>query len=160
MLDHHEFARWLEAADDEAHVARELVALKAFNAVVLHSEQAAQLLVKGLLRGVGAARDAWGHALSELSDRATTTAGLDLSGDLRGELAVLERDYKPSRYPDALVSGTPRASYGPQDAERALRTLAQLRRAVVAAWDDLADEERRDGGGAEERRGNDLGGYA
>jgi hypothetical protein len=54
MLDHGEFARWLEASDDEAGLASQLVDLEAFNAVVLHSEQAAQLVLKGMLRGVGA----------------------------------------------------------------------------------------------------------
>jgi len=141
MLDHSEFARWLEASDDEAGLAHKLVDLEAFNAVVLHSEQAAQLVLKGLLRGVGAASQAWGHALPELAERAGAAAGLGLPDDLSARLAVLERDYKPSRYPDALVSGTPRGSYGPADANRALETLAQLRNAVVAAWQQLGDEE-------------------
>lgn len=141
MLDHAEFARWLEAADDEAHVAHGLVDLKAFNAVVLHREQSAQLLLKGLLRGVGAARDAWGHSLAELAERAAAVAGLGLPEDLLEDLAILERDYKPSRYPDALVTGTPRGSYGPTDAERARDTLRRLRTAVVASWQRLLDEE-------------------
>lgn len=164
MLDHTEFARWLEASDDEAMIARELVGLKTFNAVVLHSEQAAQLVVKGLLRGVGAAREAWGHALSELVERATAAAGLELSDELRAQLALLERDYKPSRYPDALVSGTPRSSYGPQDAERALQTLQQLRDAVVAAWEELLDEATHDDQEADRETGecqtDEVGGEA
>ncbi len=141
MLDHGEFARWLEASDDEAELANRLVDLEAYNAVVLHSEQAAQLVLKGLLRGVGAASQAWGHALSELAERAAAAAGLGLPDDLRARVAVLERDYKPSRYPDALVSGTPRGNYGPADANRALETLAQLRNAVVATWQQLSDEK-------------------
>lgn len=141
MLDHAEFTRWIEASDDEARLAGELVALEAYNAVVLHCEQASQLMLKGLLRGVGAAREAWGHALPELAERARVSAGLDLSGDLLTRLAVLERDYKPSRYPDALVSGTPRGNYGPADGERALETLAGLRRAVALAWERLVVED-------------------
>lgn len=146
MLDRAEFARWLEASDDEGALARDLVDLRAFNAVVLHSEQAAQLVLKGLLRGVGTAREAWGHALPELAERAGDAAGLLLPDDLRERLAVLERDYKPSRYPDSLVSGTPRANYGPNDAERALETLAQLRAAVIEIWDQLVAAERGDDG--------------
>lgn len=150
MLDEAEFARWLEASDDEGALARELVALGAFNAVVLHCEQAAQLLLKGLLRGVGAAREAWGHALPELAQRAAAAAGLGLPVDLVEQLSVLERDYKPSRYPDALVSGTPRRSYGRGDADRAMETLDQLKAAVVVAWTQLVenddDDDRRDGG--------------
>lgn len=140
MLDQAEFARWLTASDDEGSLARDLVDLGAFNAVVLHSEQAAQLVLKGLLRGVGAAREAWGHALPELAARAGVSAGLALPDELRDRLAVLERDYQPSRYPDALISGTPRGSYGPADAERALETLRQLREAVLDTWARLVEE--------------------
>lgn len=137
MLDHAEFGRWLEASDDEARLATELVDLKAFNAVVLHSEQSAQLALKGLLRGVGAAREAWGHALSELADRATGIAGLVLSDDLRARLSMLERDYMPSRYPDALVSGTPLGNYSISDATRATQTRRLLREAVIDTWERL-----------------------
>lgn len=150
MLDHAEFARWLEASDDEGSLARDLVSLGAFNAVVLHSEQAAQLVLKGLLRGVGAARDAWGHALPELAERAGLAAGLALPDDLSQRLSVLERDYKPSRYPDALVSGTPRGSYGLADAERALETLTRLRGAVVRTWQQLAGNDGDDAGAADD----------
>lgn len=149
MLDHAEFARWLEASDDEARLASDLVDLKAFNAVVLHSEQSAQLALKGLLRGVGAAREAWGHALSELADRAVSAAGLGLADDLRARLAVLERDYMPSRYPDALVSGTPLGNYGVEDAQRALQTRDALRVAVVAAWERLFVEAEQDRDGTD-----------
>ena len=143
MLDHAEFVRWLEASDDEGRLARELVRLEAFNAVVLHAEQAAQLVLKGLLRAAGAAQQAWGHALAELGRRAHQHAGLQLSEELVGRLAVLERDYKPSRYPDALVSGTPRGNYSQQDADRGLQTLAEVRSAVVEAWDALVEQEAR-----------------
>jgi HEPN domain-containing protein len=108
MLDEDEFGRWLQAADDEIRLARHLVGLKAYNAAVLHAEQGAQLVLKGLLRGVGRASEAWGHALAELAERAATQAGLDLDEQLRSQLAALERDYKPTRYPDAsLGAGLP-----------------------------------------------------
>ncbi|MDQ3782117.1 MAG: HEPN domain-containing protein [Actinomycetota bacterium] len=139
MLDQPEFSRWLEAADDEARVAHDLVTTGAFNATVLHAEQAAQLALKGLLRGVGAAREAWGHSISQLADRAAEVAGLAIGDELAGRLAVLERDYKPSRYPDALVSGTPRGNYTREDTDRALQTCAEVRDVVVEAWAALTD---------------------
>ncbi|CAN5764114.1 HEPN domain-containing protein [soil metagenome] len=144
MLDHDEFVRWLEASDDEAALAAQLVDLAAFNAVVLHSEQAAQLMLKGLLRGVGAAREAWGHALAELADRTVATTGLALTDDLRGRLTTLARDYMPTRYPDALTSGTPRDNYTTNDATRALDTRTQLRAAVVETWERLVAEQGDD----------------
>lgn len=137
MLDHPEFGRWHAAAEDEAEVARALIDLAAFNAVVLHAEQAAQLHLKGLLRGIGQGSEAWGHALADLATRATTTAGLDLSEDLRAAIGALARDYMPTRYPDAVVTGTPRGNYSRNDADRALEVLADLAAAVAACWQAL-----------------------
>lgn len=146
MLDKAEFDRWWQAAADEESVARALVEAEAFNAVVLHVEQAVELLLKGLLRGVGAAKEAWGHGLADLGSRARDVAGLKLPDDLAHELAVLERDYKPTRYPDALVSGTPRANYDHSDAIRSLDTLDRVRAEVQRCWDHLrtVDAEAQD----------------
>lgn len=106
MLDHGEFARWLEASDDEAGLASQLVDLEAFNAVVLHSEQAAQLVLKGMLRGVGAGSQACGHALSELAERAGAAAGLGLSDVARVlARAIFRQDQKRRKRSDLLVSG-------------------------------------------------------
>ncbi|MBA2336413.1 MAG: HEPN domain-containing protein [Acidimicrobiia bacterium] len=125
-----------------------MITTGAFHATVLHAEQAAQLALKGLLRGVGSARQAWGRAISQLAERAAEVAGLAIGDELAGRLAVLERDYKPSRYPDALVSGTPRGNYTREDADRALHTYADVRDAVVEAWAALTDADGRshDGG--------------
>lgn len=142
MLDHGEFARWLESSDDEMKVAKELTKLEAFNAAVLHSEQAAQMALKGLLRGVGLGEHAWGHSLSELAKRAVQHAALELPNELGSALAVLERDYLPTRYPDALIAGTPLGNYGPADAERAMATSEQVRTLVGATWDSLLAEEQ------------------
>lgn len=148
VRDQSEFPRWIEAADDETRVAHDLVTTGAFNATVLHAEQAAQLALKGLLRGVGSAREAWGHSISQLADRAAEVAGLAISDELASRLAVLERDSKPSRCPDALVSGTPRGNYTREDADRALHTCADVRDAVAQAWSALTDADggSHDGG--------------
>lgn len=123
-------------------MARLLVDAEAHNSAVLHAEQAAQLALKGLLRGVGAASQAWGHAVTDLSDRAGPAAGLSLDPELRERLAILGRDYQASRYPDAVASGTPRENYGPADSHRALSTVDDLVGAVDAAWAALTDVGR------------------
>lgn len=144
MLDHSEFARWLESSDDEMRVAHELTRLEAFNAAVLHCEQATQMALKGLLRGVGRGDHAWGHSLSELASRTSEHASLPLSEDLAQDLAVLERDYMPTRYPDALIAGTPLGNYGRADAERATTTSERIRGLVVETWERLRAEEATD----------------
>jgi HEPN domain-containing protein len=142
LLDGDEYARWRRACEEELAVARLLVDAEAHNSAVLHAEQAAQLALKGLLRGVGAASQAWGHAVTDLSDRAGPAAGLSLDPELRERLAILGRDYQASRYPDAVASGTPRENYGPADSHRALSTVDDLVGAVDAAWAALTDVGR------------------
>jgi HEPN domain-containing protein len=137
LLDGDEYARWRRACEEELAVARLLADAEAYNSAVLHAEQAAQLALKGLLRGVGAASQAWGHAVTDLADRAGPVAGLAVDPVLRERLAILARDYQASRYPDAVASGTPRENYGPADSHRALSTVDDLVSAVDAAWDAL-----------------------
>lgn len=148
LLDGDEFARWRRACDDELAVARLLAEAGAHNSAVLHAEQAAQLALKGLLRGVGAASQAWGHAVTELADKAGPAAGLNVVPDLRERVAILARDYQASRYPDAVTSGTPRENYGAADSHRALTTVDDLVRAVDAAWAALTGSSA-DGGSGE-----------
>ena len=69
-------------------------------------------------------------------------AGLDLPDDLGPALAILERDYKPTRYPDALITGTPLGNYGLADANRAMATSDQVRNEVALTWDRLLKEEQ------------------
>jgi HEPN domain-containing protein len=142
MLDHPEFARWLESSDDESRVAQELTRLDAFNAAVLHCEQAAQMALKGLLRGVGLGEHAWGHSLTELASRAVDHAGLELTEEVAQALAVLERDHMPTRYPDALVTGTPLGNYSLADADRATTTSERIRDLAVETWERLRADER------------------
>lgn len=139
LLDTDEFARWRRACDEELGVARLLAEAEAHNSAVLHAEQAAQLALKGLLRGVGAASQAWGHAVTELADKAGPTAGLAVDPELRERVAILARDYQASRYPDTVASGTPRENYGAADSRRALTTVDDLVRAVDGAWAALTD---------------------
>ncbi len=64
----------------------------------------------------------------------------------------LTREYQPSRYPDAVGSGTPRENYSASRAELAIETVVAVRSAVEAAWGALvaaaANADRDDGGDA------------
>lgn len=138
ILDASEYGRWVRAADQEMEVARLLVEAEMYNSAVLHAEQAAQLLLKGLLRGVGRADRARGsHALHGLADAATEDAAMVLEPTHREQLMALARDYQPSRYPDAVGSGTPRENYGKTHAQDALAVVGATRRAVESAWMEL-----------------------
>lgn len=138
ILDATEYARWIRAADQELQVARLLVEAEMYNSAVLHAEQAAQLLLKGLLRGVGRADLARGsHALHGLADAAARDAAMVLEPEHRDALMALSRGYQPSRYPDAVASGTPRENYGATHAQQGLGVAETTRAAVEAAWQAL-----------------------
>lgn len=136
-FDRDEYARWMDASEDELTQARILHEQRLHHGAVLHCEQAAQLALKGLLRGVGAAGAARGHGLAFLADACVERAGMELDGELRDRLSALALDYQPTRYPDAVPQGTPRQNYGPHQASRALETATQTRGAVAAAWQRL-----------------------
>lgn len=63
---------------------------------------------------------------------------MEVSAEELGDLARLERDYQPARYPDALVTGTPRGAYDVKDYQRALTTVEMVRARVTAAWGALS----------------------
>lgn len=141
-FDVSEYERWIEASRDELAQARILGEQGHHHGAVLHSEQAGQLLLKGLLRGVGAAGDARGHGLAFLADACVERAGLDLDAELRDRLADLALDYQPTRYPDAVAQGTPRQNYGAHQADRAFQTVERTMAAVTSAWQRLQDAAR------------------
>jgi HEPN domain-containing protein len=147
IFDEREFDRWVRAAADEEAAATALLEAGIANSAVLHAEQAAQLLLKGLLRGAGRAdRARSSHSLHGLADACVEYAGLRLEPRLRDDLMALSREYQPSRYPDAVGSGTPRENYSRSHAERSIGVVATTRAAVHAAWESLlaAGEQAQD----------------
>lgn len=118
-------------------------------------EQAAQLLLKGLLHAVGEHDSAWGHDLVLLERRTSEVFGEDWPPGLAAPAARLGRHYIPARYPDAHPSGAPDDRYTPADAEQArtdadevadaVTTVPQLLQAVDGEPDDSSHSEH-DGG--------------
>ncbi|MDQ3639979.1 MAG: HEPN domain-containing protein [Actinomycetota bacterium] len=95
-------------------------------------EQAAQLGLKGLLRGVGA--EAWGHDLVVLHARAVEELAQAWPVGLDEPAARLARHYIPTRHPDAHASGSPSSHYTPADAIQAAEDAHRLLGAADDAW--------------------------
>jgi HEPN domain-containing protein len=137
VLDGAEFRRWRQAAADHLAVARHDAAGGFHSAAVLHGEQAAQCGLKALLHGVGAPGAARHHGLLRLADVASELAALRLDSAVRDDISRLAREYLPSRYPDALLEGTPAAHYRSADAQWALTTAEAILAHVDQAWTAL-----------------------
>jgi HEPN domain-containing protein len=148
VLDAGEWERWRAAAESSLAAARLLRDHDHHHHACLHAEQAAQQALKGLLHGVGvgAGRQARGHDLVTLGERAATEAGTPLDADLDEALSRLTRHYLPSRYPDALPGGTPAAAYHRSDADEAMRDAEAVLAFAEGAWSALvsaAEDEQR-----------------
>lgn len=131
VLDEAEATRWLKAAREHLAAGRHAHRGGFHAHAVLAAEQAAQCAVKGVLRATGSVDAARGHALPELLARGADRSGFTVDDRLAERLRELAAHYQPSRYPDALASGTPADHYGPEAAERFLTAADDLIAAVA-----------------------------
>lgn len=137
IFDDHEYQRHLMTVDEQLDDAATLAAHGSYNSAVLHVEQATQILFKGLLRGAGLSELTFIHSLRTLAERCVEQLGMVIAPEELGDLKRLERDYQPTRYPDALVEGTPRGAYDEADFERSTSTFEAARQRVAETWDAL-----------------------
>ena len=119
-----EALRWLLQAENDLAYAR--VGLReGFHAQVCFlCQQICEKALKSIHYGKLGARIVHGHSLVELCD------GLDLPGDFRSELAVLDQYYIPTRYPNGLPGGTPYEVY---TADQAAAAVAVCDRVIALA---------------------------
>lgn len=142
MVDTSEFERWREAADVARRAAHVQTDATFYNWACFLAEQAAQLAVKGLLHGIGAA--GWGHDLVQLGEDIVAAIGDAIPADAAAALRRLSRHYIPARYPDAHPSGSPGMHYGSDDAQHALTDLTVVLQLVDDLWARLSQAARQD----------------
>lgn len=133
-LDRTEFERWRGDADRAGAGARAQRDAGVHNWACFLAEQCAQLAVKGLLHGLGAAP--WGHDLVRLADR-MAEAGVEVPASMRDILVRLGRYYIAARYPDAHAAGGAAPHYTETDASDALREAADVLAFVDRTWKEL-----------------------
>lgn len=133
-LDEDERDRWRAEADRALQAARVQEAAGLHNWACFAAEQAAQLALKALLHGVGAAP--WGHDLVRLGDLVNEKE-LALDPDVADAVRRLARHYIPSRYPDAHASGTVAEHYGASDASSAIEDAELVLAFADRIWSEL-----------------------
>jgi HEPN domain-containing protein len=121
-----EARRWLDQAENDLAFAEHALRGKFFHQVCFTAQQCAEKALKAIHYADGA-RSVIGHSavalLAALLPRHPSLASLQ---DLAAELDLF---YIPTRYPDALVAGTPHSVFTRAQADRALAAA----RAVVTA---------------------------
>lgn len=118
-----EFARWLRHARHALESAKRDQTAGDHPWACFKAEQAGQLALKALLRGLG--YPAFGHATGRLVE-ALRRAGLVVPPEIEEAARALERHYIPPRYPDVFPEGTPADFYTPEDSERALQHAERI----------------------------------
>ena len=114
-----EALRWFSEALWDLDVARVLHRERKYNAAAFYAHQAAEKASKALLYYVNEAP--WGHSVRELLQRYFTRVGREPDERLLSFARELDRHYIPSRYPNALPSGTPHEAYDEEASSRAIR---------------------------------------
>ena len=135
MVDRPEFDRWRKEAGQALRGAQAQAAAGVHNWACFSAEQAAQLVGKALLHGLG--EGPRGHDLMDLGQKAEDAAADAWELDVRRELQALSQLYIPTRYPDAHAGGPPGDHYSDADSGRAIAMAAAVIEAVDAAWAKL-----------------------
>jgi len=134
VVDRTEFERWRREAGAALQQAQLTAEAGLHNWACFSAEQAAQLAVKALLHGLGAAP--WGHDLVDLGER-LAAAGLEVPDETSGAMRRLSRHYMAARYPDTLPGGAPSDRYEAADAVEALADARRVVELVDRGWRDL-----------------------
>lgn len=148
-LDQAEYDRWLRTASSNRGAAGREADAGAHHIACMLAEQSARCALKGLLHGIGAARDAYGHGLVGLSDRVVVRLETRLEPSLRAALQRLTQLYLPSRYPDALPEGAPTDSYGPEHSTQSLADADATMTFVEETWRAILTAHESCEGGSE-----------
>jgi len=136
VVDHDEYQRWTAEARSALRAARVQADAGLHNWACFAAEQAAQLGIKAVLHGIGAAP--WGHDLIDLGRKMRDEVG-EAWTNPNERLQRLSRHYIPARYPDAHASGPAGEHYGTADSEQAIADTEQILEATEAVWTTIIE---------------------
>lgn len=115
---------WLKQALYDLEHAEASHNLGHYEWACLSAQQSSEKAVKSIFYALTA--EVWGHGIYRLLERLPDNIQID--DKLLDESKKLDRHYIPSRYPNGLVSGTPRESFTKLDSEEAIRIAKKIYR--------------------------------
>ena len=142
-LDEDEYSRWLRSALKTLSSAEGDLERGDYNWACFKAQQAAELAVKALLRGLGL--PAHGHSVSKLL-REASAKGIEAPSEVAEAASSLDKLYVPTRYPNAWAEGSPHEYYTRNDAENALKQAEEVVKWIEESWKSL-----KSGGSSETR---------
>ena len=118
-----EARRWFSEAQWDLETARILHESRRYNSCAFICQQAGEKAAKALLYSIG--ESPFGHSVRELLLRYAEAKNESLE-ELLSLASELDRHYVPSRYPNAIPSGTPHQSYDEVVSRRALEYATKV----------------------------------
>ena len=134
VVDEPEFQRWRANGRAALEGARAQRDAGVHQWACFNCEQGAQLALKGLLHGIGAAP--WGHDLLDLARKAND-AGLKIPDRIDESLRRLDRYYIQTRYPDAYASGEVGTRYREDESAEAIADAEGVLAWVDQTWESM-----------------------
>jgi HEPN domain-containing protein len=113
---------WIFEAERDLDHARHDVASGFFNWACFSAQQGAEKALKAVFQKLGA--EAWGHSVVGLVNE--LQAKVNIPQELIEACQDLDKAYIPTRYPDALPSGSPSLLYNKTEAERLINYGEQV----------------------------------
>lgn len=108
---------WLNEALWDLDNAKILLKKKRYSTSIFHSQQAAEKAVKSLLFSCN--MNGWGHVIISLLKKYEEIKKRDISL-IEKEAIYLDKQYLPTRYPDALPGIEPHKAFDKEDAKVSL----------------------------------------
>jgi len=112
----------MDQADGDLEHARVSRREGHYNWACFAAQQGAEKAVKAVFQKLGA--DAWGHSVADLLGELRHSQ--PVSEDLYDLALELDKAYIPTRYPDALPSGSPRGRYTAAEATRCVENAEKV----------------------------------
>jgi len=107
-------ADWIYEAERDLEHARNDSASGFYNWACFSAQQGAEKALKAVFQKMGA--EVWGHSVVGLLQELPTK--VEVPPDLMQACQELDKAYIPTRYPNALPSGSPSQLYNQGEAER------------------------------------------
>ncbi len=131
MLDESEYVRWLSSARRTLDSAVGDLGRGDYNWACFKAQQAAEVGVKALLRGLGL--PSYGHSISKLV-LILRSKGVEVPNDIVLKAKKLDKYYIPTRYPNAWAEGAPHEYYSREDADDAIKCAKDIIEWVESVW--------------------------
>jgi len=113
---------WMDSFEGDLEHAKHDLEHGFYNWACFSAQQSAEKAVRAVFQKLGV--QAWGHSVADLLEELSKQ--YEIPKELKDFALELDKAYIPTRYPDALPSGSPRSKYSKIEAERLINYAEKI----------------------------------